>query len=676
MLSHPLRYPLPKLTLALIAGILIQDTLKMPWIIAIIGMIIFGVTIALFQQNYSIKAKFWGHWASLILVVSFGAWCVILNQNTLKSNHYSHTLAQKNKTPKTIVLQIKTILNPTIYNKRFYANMVQWDSTNISGKILLNIQKDSLQHPLQVDDYVVLLTTLKPIATPKNPHGFDYAQFLNRKGVMHQISIKPNELIVQKPSKKSLLGLSAVLKTKLESNIGLFPLNDTSKAFLKAFFLGNRSEIPEDIKADYKNAGVLHVLALSGLHVGILLLLFRLMLKPLLWIKNGKKLRSLIMVVMLWAFAILTGLSPSIVRAVSMFSCFAIAEGINRKTSSINTLSISAFVLLILFPNYIFDVGFQLSYGAVLGILILKPELDNFLKFKSKIIEFFNDILKVSIAAQIGILPLVIYYFHQFSVLFFLANLVVIPSLMILIWLGLIVLSLNLFGFQCAMLNHGFEIGLNLINQYIERMASLEIFIFKSITFDRFMMILSVALMVMIFTYSKQKTFKNLIHILITVIIFQGYYVFQYIINPKSEFVIFHQVKSTVLGFRSGRNLELHKSDTIDRSFVKDYSIGKGVSKIKTKPLQPLYSISNHTLLLIDSLGIFNLKSQKIDWVLMQHNPKIHFETMIETLQPKLIIADGSNYKSYVLRWKRSCQNFDVKFYSTATDGAFIYPLK
>lgn len=585
-------------------------------------------------------------------------------------------IQQKNKTPKPIVLKINTILNPTTYNFRFYANIVQWDRTDVLGKILLNIKKDSQKKPIRVDDFIVLFKTINPIATPKNPHGFDYAQFLKRKGVTHQISTKFDELIIRKPQTQSLLGWSSALKAKIESNIDYFSLTHTTKAFLKAFFLGNRNEIPDDIKTDYKNVGVLHVLALSGLHVGILLLLFRLILKPLLWINNGKILRSVIMIGLLWAFAILTGLSPSIVRAVSMFSCFAIADGINRKTSAINTLSISAFALLILYPNYIFDVGFQLSYGAVLGILIFKPELDKVLKFKSKILEFFNAILKVSMAAQIGILPLSIYYFHQFSSLFFVANLLVIPSLMLLIWLGLIVLLLNLLGVQLPLFDYGFENGLKLINNYIQWLSSMDHFVFKRITFDQFMLVLSIGLMVVIYKFVKQKAFQDLIRTLIFIIIFQVYYFTQYKFNPKSEFVIFHQYKSTVLGFRSGAYLEIHKRDTLIPPFVTDYITGENISEHKIESVNPLYRISNNNLLLIDSLGIYKFNSQKIDWVLMQYSPKIHFETMIETLQPKLVIADGSNYKSLINMWKKTCKTKGVEFYNTATNGAFIYPLK
>ena len=132
--------------------------------------------------------------------------------------------------------------------------------------------------------------------------------------------------------------------------------------------MGIRNEIPEDIKTNYKNSGVLHILALSGLHVGLLLSILEFLLSPLVRVRQGKKMRSGIIIIILWGFAFLTGLSPSIVRAVTMFSCFALARGLNRQTNSINTLFISAFMVLMVHPNFCFDVGFQLGPLHIGGV--------------------------------------------------------------------------------------------------------------------------------------------------------------------------------------------------------------------------------------------------------------------------------------------------------------------
>lgn len=217
-------------------------------------------------------------------------------------------------------------------------------------------------------------------------------------------------------------------------------------AFLKAIFLGQRQDISFDIYEDYSKAGAIHILAISGLHIGILVMLFQLILRPILYFRYGKFIRITLILVVLWSFAIITGLSASVLRAVTMFSLFVIAQGLKRPTKPLNSLAISAFILLLIKPEFCFDVGFQLSYAAVAAIVIIKPVLDACWTLRNTVASFFLDLLKVSIAAQIGILPLSLYYFHQFPGLFFLTNMVIIPALMLVLGLGGI--TLILIGFQ------------------------------------------------------------------------------------------------------------------------------------------------------------------------------------------------------------------------------------
>ena len=676
MPSHVFKYPLPKLTLGLVAGIFASKAIEWPLVLVGAAIAVAIASIILSQCFSTIRAKILGHGAAMSLVFFLGIFSHIMHHPTFSSKHYSHWLTPNQDAPKQLFLRLKKPLKPTAYNWRYYAEVVRLDSQHVSGKIVLNIRKDSINPDLNPDDKLAIYAPLKPIESPKNLHSFNYKKFLQNQGVMHQLSIMSDDYLVFSSSKHSLLGMSATLKIQLEKQIDQFPVSKTAQAFIKALFLGNRNEIPENIKMDYKNAGVLHVLALSGLHVGILLLLFRSILTPLLVIKYGKSIRSVLLVLALWGFAMLTGLSPSIVRAVSMFSCFAIADGLNRKTSSINTLSISAFALLMINPNYSLDVGFQLSYCAVLGILILMPELDKLWTFKSKLLEFFNAIFKVSLAAQLGILPLGLYYFHQFSALFFLANLLVVPGLMFLLYLGIFVLITNLSNEPIGLLNLGFDNGLKLMNKYINWITTWDGLILDNIAFDAIMMGLSYLLMIALFWFFKTKTYSKLVRVLLIIVVFQGYYVWRFRSRPKAEFVVFHKTKSTVLGFREGLTLTTYQRDSLPHSFVEDYVVGEGLLTIEINPLKPLYRISNNNLLLVDSLGIYDFKSTTIDWVLLRHSPKIHLEKLIKTLRPKRIIADGSNYKSHADLWRKTCKNLNIKFHDTAKDGAFIFPLK
>lgn len=170
-----------------------------------------------------------------------------------------------------------------------------------------------------------------------------------------------------------------------------------------------------------------------------------------------------------------------------------------------------------------FDVGFQLSYLAVLGIIIVKPKLDRIWTSKFKFIEFFNATLKVSLAAQIGILPLLLYYFHQFPGVFLLANIVVLPLLIVLLYLGALVVLLAMMGGYISMLNLSFEAVLNQMNRYVNWVASHEFLIFKNIPFDQWMLWGLYGLIFLCLRFFSNRNYKNIIFMLSAMAVFHMY---------------------------------------------------------------------------------------------------------------------------------------------------------
>jgi competence protein ComEC len=188
---------------------------------------------------------------------------------------------------------------------------------------------------------------------------------------------------------------------------------------VSALILGQQQDISKEILKDYQYAGAIHILSVSGLHVGFILLFITFLLKPLRKDKLGNTIRLLTIIISLWGFAILAGLSPSVVRSVTMFSFVAVGMYLKRSTNIFHTLLVSMFLILFFQPSFLFDVGFQLSYLSLFFILWLQPVISNLWEPKNKIVSYFWDILTVSFAAQIGAFPLSIFYFHQFPGLFF-----------------------------------------------------------------------------------------------------------------------------------------------------------------------------------------------------------------------------------------------------------------
>src|SRR5690606_8574638 len=218
-------------------------------------------------------------------------------------------------------------------------------------------------------------------------------------GVYRQLNASPLEVLVMNSEINDLQALAGKIREGIISRLRSYDFGPDELAIIQALLLGQRQEISQEIYSNYAAAGVIHILAVSGLHVGIILLLLNSLFKPLERLKAGRFLKLLLLLILLWSFALLAGLSPSVVRAVSMFSFVAVGMQLKRRTSVLNTLFISLMVLLLINPGFIRQVGFQLSYAAVFSIVLIQPHIYRIYKGELKIVKYFWGLLSVSLAA-------------------------------------------------------------------------------------------------------------------------------------------------------------------------------------------------------------------------------------------------------------------------------------
>lgn len=224
-----------------------------------------------------------------------------------------------------------------------------------------------------------------------------------------------------------MFGLASNFRESIISKLKKENFGEEELGVIQALLLGKRDDISENTYNNYTNAGAVHILAVSGLHVGIILLLLEFFLSPLARLPKGKTLKLLLVVLLLWGYAFVAGLSPSIVRAVTMFSFVAYALYLNRPANSFNIIALSMLFILLVKPLFLFQVGFQMSYAAVFAIVWIYPKLQKFWFPDNFIIRKTWQLLSVSAAAQLGVLPISLFYFHQFPALFFISNLLIIP---------------------------------------------------------------------------------------------------------------------------------------------------------------------------------------------------------------------------------------------------------
>jgi len=307
-----------------------------------------------------------------------------------------------------------------------------------SGLLLGYLEKDTLTERLRYGDLVVIRADFNSIEGPKNPGQFDFRRFMNYQGIYESGYIRSEELIyLNRNDGFFLLSYAEQLRKESLKLLERSGIQNEQFAVASALLLGQRDYLDAETIEAYSNAGAMHVLAVSGLHVGILYLFLNFILGFMDRWKQGTVLKCILILSSLWLYAMITGLSPSVLRATIMFSFVILAIAVNRKSNIYNTIAASGLLLLFVDPFLLFHVGFQLSYLAVLGIIYFQPKIYRIVHFKNKVLKYIWKITTVSIAAQIATFPICIYYFHQFPIYFLLSNLIVIPGAAIIFVLGI-----------------------------------------------------------------------------------------------------------------------------------------------------------------------------------------------------------------------------------------------
>ena len=589
-----------------------------------------------------------------------------------QKQHYTQFESSAKK--QLIQIKITEVLSENSFNHRYKAQVLQLDSHPVKGKILFSVKKDTVLESLHVDSKLLVSDVLSEISVPLNPHQFNYKKYLQNQGIYGQLKTTRTNILKAEKGSASLRGLSNQIRNSIIHKLSKTSIEPRQRAILQALVLGYKKDIDKEQYRAFAAAGALHILAVSGLHVGILFLVSSWLLSPLRYLKFGKQIQSILVVLLLWSFAILAGLSPSVVRAVTMFSFFALARMIDRPTNGFNTLFLSYFVLLLYQLNWLFHVGFQLSYLAVFHILWIQPRL-----YKLYIPKYYVDrllwgIATVTLAAQIGVAPLSLYYFHQFPGLFFVTNLVILPFLSLMLIGGLVVVLLATLDWLPESFALGYNWVLKQLNNFINWVAQKEQFLFDEVSFSFFMMMACYFFLIMGVLWWKDKSSKRLLSVGLALTLWLGVMVSENKMVAKEQLVIFHSFGKTSIGYQKGRDFNLYHSDSLPPFGdypLNSFMVERRVSNYTSAKVPKVFRYKDKWIICLDSTGIYPRVENPI--ILLTQGSKIHLDRLIDSLQPTLILADGSNYPWFVNRWKATCLKRNVPFHYTGEKGAFVH---
>lgn len=312
------------------------------------------------------------------------------------------------------------------------------------GKIMVSLRKDTIKEiTLNYGDLLLVQNRMQPTKPPTNPNEFDYRKYLKHKDIIHQCFLMPHQLIKVDTQQGNLLIAKAMaLREKMIHKFALYINDNNALQLALALIFGYKSQIDEDTVEVFRNTGTIHILSVSGLHVGLVFGLLTLLLRWMNRFPYGRYLRVFLILAAIWFYVILTGMSPPILRAGIMITFFVLSMMMNRTQFSLNTLLASALFILLFSPKSLFDIGFQLSYLAVLGILLLHPLFTFFYIPTQYLLRVIFEYTYISVAAQLFTLPLILYYFGQFPSYFIPANLFIALPITAVMYLGvLLVLS-------------------------------------------------------------------------------------------------------------------------------------------------------------------------------------------------------------------------------------------
>lgn len=407
-----------------------------------------------FLKNTSFTKKFFSELLIALSIVVSGILLVYFKSDSQTKNYVGNAKIINEKKRK-----FKT--NLEIYQPIFISQKsvnIKCEVTSIdnnytiekhTGKVLIYLPKDSLSVKLLPGDKISVNCFFNKLSNPKNPHQFNYSKYLKSKQIEYTAFASNWTFIGYSWTLKRF---STIVRNKCLKSFSESGLKYNELAIASALTFGYKDELNQFVKGVFSKTGAMHVLAVSGLHVGIVFLIISSLFKLLKISHRFKFIQQLVLIFFVWLYAIITGLSPSVLRAATMLTFFSVAKIFNKSTNIYNILACSAIFLLSIDPYLITDVGFQLSFFAVTGIIYLYPIIFNFIFINNYILKKIWSVSSVSIAAQIATFPLSIYYFHQFPNFFLLSNLLVIPLVFILLIIGLCIIAFNFLPYMSIFL--------------------------------------------------------------------------------------------------------------------------------------------------------------------------------------------------------------------------------
>lgn len=681
------KYPFVRLLIPLIAGIIVQwyipVEISLWYLLAVLGTLILIVFNRLrLAEKYRLRSLAGG----LFFCVFVAAGAILVYHKDIRTNKYwyGHSYSDEQL---CVTLSEPPIVKPNSFKAE--ARVVALKDKNeiwrrADGKIILYFNKSINPTRLIYGTTLVVKQPVQPIKNSTNPGAFDYRRYCLFQGITGQVYLESKSFIELPVLQKNLMetALIAIRNSTISTLRQHIPGKD-EQAIAEALLIGYRHDLDKELVQAYSNTGVVHIIAISGLHLGMIYGLLLLLLSKTGTSKHTRFIKPVIILFVIWAFTLVAGAVPSILRSAIMFSFLVVGQYINRKTYAYNTLAVSAFCILAFDPFVLWNVGFLLSYAAVLSIITFLKPVSNWFYFRNPLLEKIWKLTAVTISAQVLTIPIVIFYFHQFPNLFLFSNLLVVPLSGIILYGEIALLIISPFEKAAAFLGIILEQLINWMNRFILFLDKLDFSVWQNLQIDVYQTWMLFAIILSAVAWLQWKRKKALLVMLVFANLFLLSISINFIKSSRQQQLIVYDVpKHSAIDLVKGNHYYFIGDSIMQyENSLKNFHLQPARIQMmcnndsKTSiPYNTIVSYSGYRSIILNEL--FEQKrvheQVPVHLIILTKNVSMSASDLAANFIFDQLVADGSvsNWKTQKL--KKECEALHLPFYSVSEQGAFV----
>jgi len=699
-MSKPLDIPIWKtaptirLLFPFVAGILMQWYLDIP-ILFIAGAIVsFSIAFVLFSylpiaQRFRLQLL-----QGLLLQLILIAAGMLLTWNK-DVRHHDYWYGNYYKDGDLIVATIKEPLvekTKSLKADAYIEQLVRNDTAIAGeGRLLVYFSKDSPAPELHYGDQILINKKLIAIKNSGNPGAFNYERYAAFQQNFHNVFLKPADWV--KLDGNNANAFRQFLFAAREKILGALQTNISNSkdelGIAEALLIGYTNDLDKDLVQAYSNTGVVHIIAISGMHLGLIYAMLFWLFARLPLIKQSKAAQAILILSCLWLFSILTGGSASVIRSAVMFSFITVGKIFFKQASIYSSLAASALVMLCYNPYYLWDVGFQLSYLAVVGIVIFQKPIYNKLYFKNKWADHAWQMVAITTAAQLLTFPVCIYYFHQFPVLFLITNLVAVPLSTLILYAEIF---LVIFSFIPVVGEYAGKITawlLSLMNKFILLVNELPFAVWDKIPatiFTTWLLYAAVIFTAVWLMKKNSKAFPWALSCLAGFVLIHGLISWQ--VKNQQKIIVYNVPQHKAIDFVEGNNYRfVGDSILLQDGLLQNFHLKPGRISLQLNTRvdtmaaffqQEMFcQFAGKKILLLDKPLAFESAAAPIDvdMIVVSKNPKLNIPQLAKVFNCKQFVFDASNSLWKIEKWKQDCDKLNLHHHSIPEQGAFVTDL-